>query len=179
MVPCASASETVGLGRSRPRFAWYLLVGAISLPADLVALSASSGSLCRCSPRSWSASSSAHSPITHFAGTWRSQAGAIGGRTRCCAHSLALVGLVLTVVLVTLFIAASATVVAARLIATPIAPVWNYLRRRLLVSHPEMPPGVLQSLFVRRDVFDAIRGLAEQCYGLSNISICSAPSSFR
>ena len=55
--------------------------------------------------------------------------------------AVALVGLAITAVLVWLLMALGLAALSARLIATPLALVWNFGARRLLVFDRNMPEG--------------------------------------
>lgn len=55
---------------------------------------------------------------------------------------VALIGLSLTTALVALLMAIGMSAVIAKIVATPIALIWNYAGRRLFVFRPQMPHGI-------------------------------------
>jgi putative flippase GtrA len=61
------------------------------------------------------------------------------------------------VTLVWTFMVLGLAPLVAKVIATPIALVWNYFGRRLFVFHPEMPSGIWQmstrALSATRSIF--------------------------
>jgi len=71
--------------------------------------------------------------------------------------TVALAGLAFTATLVWTFMVLGLAPLVAKVIATPIALIWNYLGRRLFVFHPEMPSGIWQmstrALSATRSIF--------------------------
>jgi putative flippase GtrA len=140
--PEARAGAAGGLGRAdvRAQFVWYLVVGGLSFLADLLAFA---GLL-------WLGVPVLPALVVGFViGTFANYAlsralAFAGGRFRPTGEVLrlfavAVVGLALTAVLVHLFMGAGLPAVAAKIVATPIALIWNYAGRRFFVFHPHMP----------------------------------------
>ena len=150
-MPCMSASETGArpasgperkLGRAdiRAQFVWYIVVGGLSFLADLAVFV---GLL-------WLGAPVMAALVVGFlVGTLVNYGlsrllAFTGGRYLRAGEVLRLftvagVGLLLTAVLVILLMALGLPAVAAKIIATPIALIWNYFGRRLFVFHPQMP----------------------------------------
>jgi putative flippase GtrA len=69
-----------------------------------------------------------------------------GGRRRRTVEftmlvAVSIAGLALTVALVTLLMRLGASAILAKILATPVALIWNYAGRRLFVFAPDMPIG--------------------------------------
>lgn len=60
--------------------------------------------------------------------------------------TVALTGAVLTVILVVVMVQFGMNAVAAKIVATPIVLVWNFLGRRYLVFRPDIPEGMRRLL---------------------------------
>ncbi len=150
-LPCTSASEAVArppdepepsFGRAdiRAQFVWYIIVGGLSFLADFAIFV---GLLWLGAPVL------AALAIGFVVGTVVNYGlsrllAFTGGRYRPTGEvarlfTVAIVGLVLTAVLVFLLMALGLPAVAAKIVATPIAFVWNYFGRRIFVFHPQMP----------------------------------------
>lgn len=146
-MPCTSisdreitASSNISRADVSAQFIWYLLVGGLSFLTDLSILvillwfsTPVPGALV----------------IGFFVGTLANyrlsrMLAFAGGRYRpagevCRLFAVALVGLFLTMALIALLMSAGMSAVAAKIVATPIAFIWNYAGRRLFVFFPEMP----------------------------------------
>jgi putative flippase GtrA len=130
----------VGRADIRAQFVWYLVVGGLSFLADLAVFVGLLG---------LGAPVMAALAFGFVVGTLvnygLSRALAFtGGRYRRTGEvarlfAVALAGLGLTAVLVALLMALGLTAVAAKIVATPIALVWNYVGRRRFVFHSQMP----------------------------------------
>ena len=155
-MPCMSAPEAgtrpaqgpkrkLGRADIRAQFVWYVVVGGLSFLADLAIFVS----------LLWLGAPVMAALVTGFVvgtlvnyGLSRLLA-FTGGRYRRTGEVtrlfvVALVGLLLTAVLVFLLMALGLPAVAAKIVATPIALVWNYFGRRLFVFHPQMPFAIWQ-----------------------------------
>lgn len=141
--PDASARRVLGRGDVRAQFIWYVVVGGLSFLTDLAVFV---GFLRAGAPVLGAL------VIGFVIGTAAnyvlSRALAFsGGRYRRAGEILrlfivALIGLSVTAALVALLMAIGISAVAAKVVATPIALIWNYAGRRLFVFHPQMPHGI-------------------------------------
>jgi len=127
----------------RAQFVWYFAVGTGSLLTDLLAFT-------------WLLAMGAPVPLALVVGFVigtlvnyvLSRALAFtGGRFRrwdeiLRLFAVALIGLVLTALLVAVCMGFGLSAIAAKLVATPVAFFWNYLGRRIFVFHAEMPTGI-------------------------------------
>ncbi len=140
--PERERSAGAGLARAdmRAQFAWYIVVGGLSFLTDLTVFV---GLL-------WLGMPVLGALVIGFLiGTLTNYVlsrvlAFTGGRFHLSGEILrlftvALVGLALTALLVGLLMGAGMSAVAAKIVATPIALIWNYAARRLFVFHPQMP----------------------------------------
>lgn len=148
-MPCMSRSDhdacarrVLSRGDVRVGFIWYVVVGGLSFLTDLAVFVAFL----------WAGVPVLGALVVGFligtlANYVLSRALAFtGGRYRRAGEILrlfivALIGLLLTAALVALLMAIGISAVAAKILATPIALVWNYAGRRLFVFHPHLPHG--------------------------------------
>jgi putative flippase GtrA len=138
--PADGPERKLGRADVRAQFGWYLVVGGVSFLADLAVFVTFI----------WLGAPVMAALATGFVfgtlvnyGLSRVLA-FTGGRHRPAGEvarlfTVAVVGLLLTAALVFLLMALGLPAIAARIVATPIALVWNYVGRRLFVFHPQMP----------------------------------------
>ena len=141
----ARPADPLGRTDLRVQFLWYVVVGGLSFLTDLAVF---------VSLLSVGTPVMAALVVGFVIGTLTnyllSRALAFtAGRFRPVSEVLRLfivaaIGLMLTVALVFALMALGLPVVAAKIIATPIALIWNYFGRRIFVFHPQMPTAIWQ-----------------------------------
>ena len=141
----AQPADTLSRADMRVQFVWYVVVGGLSFLADLAVFVS----------LLWLGVPVLAALVLGFViGTLANYAlsrllAFTSGRFRLTQEVLrlftvAVIGLGLTAVLVLVLMALGLPAVAAKILATPIALIWNYLGRRAFVFHAQMPSATWQ-----------------------------------